>query len=105
MSRFRNKRLYTDVFPEFRQGLIGTEYEPIEPPSPPQAIKEKFGEAPKPKKQIPITERSREQAKTVETQTMTTAIVPSIYDTEKQEDIPKSQLDLPLQIALEANYP
>ena len=52
MSRFRNKQLYTDVFPEFTQKLIGTEYSPIQPPlpvpfqeKPVKSVKERFGEA------------------------------------------------------------
>ena len=104
MSRFRNKQLYTDVFPLSRVGLVGTEYQYQRPSVPPQSveeIKEKFGEVPLTKKQ-PIP---KAKAKTAETQTMTTAIVPSIYDEKKQENIPKSQLDLPLQIALQASYP
>lgn len=104
MSRFRNRQTYLNVFPEFASGLVGTEYAPIQRP-PPQTqsveqIKEKFGEVPLAKKKIP-------KAKTTETQTqtMTTALVPSIYDEKKQGDIPKSQLNLPLQIALQATYP
>lgn len=104
MSRFRNRQTYLNVFPEFASGLVGTEYAPIQRP-PPQTqsveqIKEKFGEVPLAKKKIP-------KAKTAETQTQTIskALVPSIYDEKKQGDIPKSQLDLPLQIALQATYP
>lgn len=104
MSRFRNRQTYLNVFPEFASGLVGTEYAPIQRPSAPtqsvEQIKEKFGEVPLAKKKIP-------KAKTAETQTqtITTALVPSIYDEKKQGDIPKSQLDLPLQIALQATYP
>jgi hypothetical protein len=110
MSRFQNKRLYTDVFPEFQTNLIGTEYAPLQLSPPPQpmsqptikAVKQRFGEAPTTKKTLMT---STPKAKTAETQTMTTAIVPSIYDEKKQEDIPKSQLDLPLSIALQSSYP
>jgi hypothetical protein len=98
MSKFRNKQLYSDVFPLSRIGLVGTDYSPIgvlkpQPPLPPtNQIKERFGE----KQRIPLIPK---------TQTMTTSIVPSIYDVKKQEDIPKTQLDLPLQIALQSTYP
>jgi hypothetical protein len=50
MSRFRNRQTYLNVFPEFGQGLVGTEYQYQRPPPPPQqstqGIKQLFGEVP-----------------------------------------------------------
>lgn len=110
MSRFRNKQLYTDVFPEFRQGLVGTEYaQPL--PVPPQTqptkqIKEKFGEAPSTKKQTiikpPIQPTQKPDTQTV---SMTGYLTTNKFDTSLHQETPKSQLDLPLQVALKMTYP
>lgn len=88
MSRFKNKQLYTDVFPEFRSALVGTEY--INRPKT-SLIQEFKSKTPK--------------SKPIQTQTIEKGIIPSIYKEELQQEIPKSQLDLPLQVALKATYP
>ena len=99
MSRFKNKQLYTDVFPLSRVGLVGTEYQYASPqrPSAPQQIKEKFGEA--------LPNKRSAKATPMETQTIERGIIPSIYNEKLQQEIPKSRLDLPLQVALKATYP
>lgn len=111
MSRFQNKRLYTDVFPEFRQGLIGTEYaQPL--PAPPQTalkqIKEKFGEATPSKKRLQPngpTAKPDIPKPTSQTVSMTGYLTTNKFDTSLHQETPKSQLDLPLQVALKMTYP
>jgi hypothetical protein len=98
MSRFKNRQLYANVFPEFQQGLIGTEYQYQKPPS-------QFGEPPKSypkfKEKKPIIPESQ----TVSTETITSNIVSNQYDPKLHQDIPKSQLEIPLQVVLKATYP
>lgn len=102
MSRFRNRQLYANVFPEYIAPLVGTEYIQRKPLS--ISVPLQFGEPVKTtsmkdfKKKIPI-------ATEIQTQTTETGIIPSIYNEELQQETPKSQLDLPLQIALKATYP
>ena len=97
MSRFKNKQLYTDVFPEFRSALVGTEYRYFDKTPKPSTIQD-F------KTQIPKTPQTP-KSKPIQTQTIERGIIPSIYKEELQQEIPKSQLDLPLQVALKATYP
>jgi len=98
MSRFKNKQLYTDVFPEFQAGLIGTEYQYKKPPS-------QFGEPPKTypkfKNKVPIIPESQ----TVSTETITSNVVSNQYNPKLHQPIPKSQLEIPLQTVLKATYP
>lgn len=103
MSRFRNKQLYSNVFPEFQQGLVGTEYQPKSLET--QSIKQRFGEPstlqPKFKKQIL-------KAKAIETQTQTinsNLDNPMKYDPSLYNPIPKSELNIPLYIPLKMTYP
>ena len=97
MSRFKNKQLYTDVFPEFRSALVGTEYRYFDKTPKPSTIQD-F------KTQIPKTPQTQ-KSKPIQTQTIERGIIPSIYNEKLQQEIPKSQLDLPLQVALKATYP
>jgi hypothetical protein len=99
-----------DVFPEFKAGLIGTEYSPIgvlrpqtgnqykKPPS-------QFGEVPKTypkfKNKVPIIPESQ----TVSTETITSNVVSNQYNPKLHQPIPKSQLEIPLQTVLKATYP
>jgi hypothetical protein len=97
MSRFKNKQFYTDVFPLSRVGLVGTEYQY-------QTQPQQFDKIPK---STTIKEFKKQIQKSTpnETQTIERGIIPSIYNEKLQEEIPKSQLDLPLQVALKATYP
>jgi hypothetical protein len=151
MSRFQNKRLYTDVFPEFQNALIGTEYaapqqqlpqpQPISQPTI-KAVKQRFGEAPitnktllrppiqptaKPMIPLPTppiqptakpitplpTPPIQPTAKpdtpistpTSQTVAITGYLAKNKYDTFLHEKTPKSQLDLPLSLALKVTYP
>jgi hypothetical protein len=124
MSRFRNKQLYTDVFPEFRSGLIGTEYAPIQsqplPPQPVKQIKERFGEAPPPKKTLmsPLVQptakpdvptgnipRQPNGQPTAQTVSLKGYVTENKYDTSLHQETPKSQLDIPIKIPLLMSYP
>jgi hypothetical protein len=105
-SKFRNKQLYTDVFPEFQTNLIGTEYAPPQQQQPPlqrskQAIKERFGEVPLSKKK-PLLTLPKQPTVIPEPidENLQTKYDPTLHYT-----TPKSELDLPLQIALKATYP
>jgi hypothetical protein len=130
-SKFRNKQLYTDVFPQFQQGLVGTEYQYQRPPPPPaqtqvalKQTKQLFGEVPtappaplsregvKLKKTLP-TPPLQPTAKpdtpiptpTTQTVSMTGYTATNKYDASLHQKTPKSQLDLPLQVALKLTYP
>ena len=50
MSRFKNKQLYTDVFPEFRSALVGTEYRYFDKTPKPSTIQDFKTQIPKPPK-------------------------------------------------------
>jgi hypothetical protein len=114
MSRFRNKQLYTDVFPEFRSGLIGTEYAPIQsqpqPPQPVKQIKQRFGEASLPKKTL-LTPPKQPTAKptipipTSQTVSLKGYVTENKYDTSLHKETPKSELDIPIKIPLLMTYP
>jgi hypothetical protein len=113
MSRFRNRQTYLNVFPEFASGLVGTEYQ-YQPPTPIQTIlkqtKERFGEAPPHKKTLqpngptspPVQPTSKPRTQTV---SLKGYVAENKYDEKYQEETPKSQLDLPLQVALKMTYP
>jgi len=144
-SKFRNRQTYLEAFPEFRSGLIGTEYAPIrtQPPPPPQqstqGIKQLFGEVPtaapaplsreglKFKKTLPTppiqptakpmiplsTPPIQPTAKpdspiplpTTQTTSLRGYVADNKYDEKYYDKTPKSQLDLPLQVALKMTYP
>jgi hypothetical protein len=120
-SKFRNKQLYTDIFPEFANNLVGTEYAPVQqaiplplPPPPPKiqtikAIKQKFGEVENKKSLYTgITKTQTQRPKLIETQTQTTnnnLDNPIKYDPSLYFPIPKSELDIPLYIPLKMTYP
>ena len=134
MSRFRNRQTYLNVFPEFASGLVGTEYQYQRPPPPPPSqtqsqIKEKFGEAPASKKTLTLTSPPIQPTRkpmtplptppiqptakpdtpiltpTGQTVAITGYVAQNKYDTSLHEKTPKSQLDLPLQLALKVTYP
>jgi hypothetical protein len=107
-SKFRNKQLYTNVFPEFQQGLIGTEYAPIQPLQPVKSIKERFGEAPPFKKTLmspPVQPTAKPDLPMSQTVSITGYVASNKYDASLHQKTPKSQLDLPLQVALKLTYP
>lgn len=103
MSRFKNKQLYTDVFPLSRVGLVGTEYQynKVQPAQTSQTIqttKQKFGE--------PIISTKNQRFKTVSTETQPIQDDLKIkYDPSLHYTTPKSELDLPLYVALRMTYP
>jgi hypothetical protein len=117
MSRFRNKQLYTDIFPEYKSALEGTEFrKPIQQDisysqQPVKQIKERFGEATPSKKTLmspPIQPTAKPVLPTPPKQPTAKPALPRppIQPTAKPDQkTPKSQLELPLQLALKVTYP
>jgi hypothetical protein len=105
-SKFRNKQLYTDIFPLSRSSLIGTEYQYTQASQPLiQKIKQQFGESQIPNKAFSKPKQYASPKKTIIPTTSTTSNIMSQYDSSLHQKIPKSDLELPLQIALKMTYP
>jgi hypothetical protein len=138
MSRFRNKQLYTDIFPEYKSALEGTEFrKPIQQPT--QEIKQRFGEA-TPSPPAPLSREGLRLKKTLMSPPIQPTAKPALprppiqptakpdspqtgnipttqtvslrgyvaenkYDKSLHQETPKSQLELPLQLALKVTYP
>ena len=153
MSRFRNKQLYTDIFPEYKSALEGTEFrKPIQQDisysqQPVKQIKERFGEATPSKKTLmsppiqptakpalprpsiqptakpalprppiqptakpalprpPIQPTAKPDIPTTQTVSLKGYVAENKYDKSLHQETPKSQLELPLQLALKVTYP
>jgi hypothetical protein len=106
-SKFENKHIYSELFPNTRNALIGTEYstqqvstlpaKPVQSSQTQQSIS-KFNKPREFKPRQPIV-------KSISTETITPNIVTNHYDPSLHLTTPKSDLELPLQIALKMTYP
>jgi hypothetical protein len=122
-SRFSNKFTYSDIFPNYQNALVGTEYRQAQPQTQPQTqpqytqplekktvkkidytiIPSKF------KKPQSLIKKENVSSKSISTETEPEStnqdINPIPYDKSKHGKIPKSELDIPLYVALKMTYP